>query len=147
MTRRCSRCGHPATDAVGSPQCALFDVAPADPRATDAARAELRAGRVLCSACQRTPDLFPTVAPVVVTAPTDHFPRPVVDYWTRGQATFERDLLGHWTFDVDPADVDGSVDRGMQACVDSMLAQRCETPADEPVIGMLDGRLVEVVCK
>jgi len=54
--KRCDRCGHPAIDAVGTRQASLFDV-PADPRATDAARGELRAGRVLCSACQRTDDL------------------------------------------------------------------------------------------
>ena len=56
MARTCDRCGHPAIDVVGTRQACLFDV-PADPRATDAARAELRAGRVLCSACQRTDDL------------------------------------------------------------------------------------------
>lgn len=56
MARCCDRCGRPAVDVVGSRQCSLLDV-PADPRATDAARAELRAGRVLCSACQRTEDL------------------------------------------------------------------------------------------
>lgn len=56
MTRPCDRCGHSAVDVVGTRQTSMFDV-PADPRATDAARAELRAGRVLCSACQRTDDL------------------------------------------------------------------------------------------
>ena len=54
--RSCDRCGHPAIDVVGTRQACLFDV-PADPRATDAARAELRAGRILCTACQRTDDL------------------------------------------------------------------------------------------
>ncbi len=57
MTRRCDRCGHPAADAIGTRQASLFDVAPADPRATDEARAELRTGRILCAACQRTDDL------------------------------------------------------------------------------------------
>ena len=56
--KRCTRCNHPAVDAVGSPQCSMFDPPDVDPRATDAARAEIRAGRVLCSACQRTGDLF-----------------------------------------------------------------------------------------
>ena len=55
--RSCDRCGHPAVDVVGSRQCSLLDAPAVDPRATDAARAELRAGRVLCSACQRTDDL------------------------------------------------------------------------------------------
>jgi hypothetical protein len=94
MTRRCSRCGHPAIDAVGTPQTSLFDVAPADPRATDAARAELRAGRVLCSACQRTEELFPAVAPVVVMAPERHFPRPVVDYLS-GRTRYVKMPCGH----------------------------------------------------
>lgn len=88
--KRCDRCGANVVDVVGSRQACLFDVAPADPRATDAARAELRAGRVLCSACQRTDEMFPTVAPVVVTAPAHHFPQPVIDHWTRKVDVAER---------------------------------------------------------
>ena len=88
--RRCTRCGHPAVDAVGSPQCSMFDPPDVDPRATDAARAELRAGRVLCSACQRTDEMFPTLSPVVVTAPPHHFPQPVIDHWTRKVEEAER---------------------------------------------------------
>ena len=57
MTRRCDRCGATVRDAVGTRQACLFDLAPADSRATDEARAELRAGRILCSACQRTDEL------------------------------------------------------------------------------------------
>ncbi|MEN6368076.1 MAG: hypothetical protein ABFD77_00050 [Thermotogota bacterium] len=49
---------------MGSRQCSLLDP-PADPRATDAARAELRAGRILCSACQRSCDLFERIADAV----------------------------------------------------------------------------------
>jgi hypothetical protein len=55
---RCDRCGKPAVDAVGSRQASLFDVVPADPRATPEALSELRTGRILCLACQRTPELF-----------------------------------------------------------------------------------------
>lgn len=56
--RRCDRCGETVVDAVGDRQTSLFDVQ-ADPRATAEARDELRAGRILCTACQRTPELFP----------------------------------------------------------------------------------------
>jgi len=55
--KRCDRCGASVVDVVGSRQASMFDLPNADPRATDEARAELRAGRVLCSACQRTDDL------------------------------------------------------------------------------------------
>ncbi len=58
MTRACDRCGARVVDTVGSRQASLFDLDSADPRATDGARAELRAGRILCPACQRTPELF-----------------------------------------------------------------------------------------
>jgi hypothetical protein len=61
--RRCDRCGHPAVDAIGTRQASLFDVT-TDPRATDEARSELRTGRVLCSACQRTPEMFQPAAPL-----------------------------------------------------------------------------------
>ena len=57
MTRRCDRCGKTVADAVGSRQATLFDL-DASPLATDAARAELRAGRILCPACQRAGELF-----------------------------------------------------------------------------------------
>ena len=94
MTRRCDRCGAVVRDVVGSRQASLFDTVDVDPRATDEARAELRAGRVLCPACARTGELFPTA--------------PRMD------------------FDVDVADVDGSVDRGMRACVDDMRTRSAE---------------------
>ena len=58
MTSPCDRCGAKVADAVGSRQASLFDLDGADPRSTDAARAELRAGRILCPACQRTAELF-----------------------------------------------------------------------------------------
>jgi hypothetical protein len=91
--RRCDRCGHPADDAIGTRQASLFDVT-TDPLVTTEAKAELRTGRILCSACRRTDDLF------TPTTPIQHF-------------------------DVDPNDVDGSVDRGMSACVASMHRVTC----------------------
>ncbi|MFA5054256.1 MAG: hypothetical protein WC565_09370 [Parcubacteria group bacterium] len=57
MIRPCDRCGAKVADTVGTRQASLFDL-DGDPRATDAARAELRAGRILCSACQRAGELF-----------------------------------------------------------------------------------------
>lgn len=57
MTRPCDRCGARVVDTTGTRQASLFDL-DGDPRSTDAARAELRQGRILCPACQRTPELF-----------------------------------------------------------------------------------------
>jgi len=82
--KRCDRCGHPAIDAVGTRQASLFDVPTVDTRATDAARVELRAGRILCTACQRTDDL-PGMAEVDAAA----------------TAQAVRDLDGGQTFDLD----------------------------------------------
>lgn len=158
--RRCSRCGHPAVDAVGSPQTSLFDVAPADPRATPAALAELRTGRVLCSACQRTDDLPGMVeaaaaerAQAVVelcdaavdaqrawVIPLDRGERSAANArldkareaaggqtfdigWSTIRTTLEAFPLPADSFDVDPADVDGSVDRGMRRYVEQRGSQ------------------------
>jgi hypothetical protein len=128
---------------VGSPQCSLLDVPGVDPRATDAARAELRAGRVLCSACQRTPDLFPTGAPVVVTAPAHHFPQPVIDHWTREDAArypvtnadraAGMPLIGHhWAFedrDDDEEDTGDSIQEAEER--DTSVPVGCVHDADD----------------
>ena len=64
MPRRCDRCGHPAADAIGTRQASLFDVT-TDPLVTTEAKAELRTGRILCSACRRTDDLFARTTPLL----------------------------------------------------------------------------------
>ena len=67
MTRPCDRCGARVVDTVGSRQCSLLDP-PADPRSTDAARLELRQGRILCPACQRTGELYPDPSPAILAS-------------------------------------------------------------------------------
>ena len=56
--------GRKPFDAIGARQASLFDLPEADPRATPEALAELRTGRILCLACQRTPELFHEPAPL-----------------------------------------------------------------------------------
>lgn len=57
MTGKCDACGT-RTRTIGSRQTALLDVSD-DPRVDGEAQAELRHGRILCTACARTVSLFP----------------------------------------------------------------------------------------